>query len=254
GFGFAPNNPNYVLGQNVLSLFPQSNVVGVPGVLEFFRGEAPNHTRVHNYLFRSDLVQSDKTSFSARYAIQFLNQLHDSTLPVQANYSGNGALREAVNQNLNLGLSHNFSSAWITEFRLGYSRFKVEETPQDEDFNTASIGLPLASMPTIMLNGFDSQYSGARPALNGGFTSWADFFAGGTVFEQFSALDCLFPFARLGSPLGAPLRRRDTTVFLANNTSWSAGKHGVKFGFDARRLYNHLFDGSFARGFMYSSN
>src|SRR5262245_10248006 len=66
GFGFAPNDPNYVFGQNVIGLFPQSNVVAVPGVLEFFRGEAPNHTRVHNYLFRSDLVKSEKTSFTAR--------------------------------------------------------------------------------------------------------------------------------------------------------------------------------------------
>src|SRR5262249_1922264 len=148
GFGFAPTDPNYLLGQNVLSLFPQANVVGVPGVLEFFRGEAPNHTRVHNYLFRSDLVQSEKTTVSARYAIQFLHQLHDSTLPVQPNYAGNGALREALNQNLNLGVSHNFSPGWITEFRLGYSRFKVEETPQDDGFSTGSIGLPLASMPT----------------------------------------------------------------------------------------------------------
>lgn len=255
GFGFAPNDPNYVLGQNILSLFPQSNVVAVPGVFEFFQGEAPNHTRVHNYLFRSDLVKSEKTSFSARYAIQFLDQLHDSTLPVQANYPGNGALREAVNQNLNLALSHNFSSAWITEFRLGYSRFKVEETPQDEDFNTASIGLPLASMPTIMLNGIDSQYSGARPAANGAFAGWADFFfSGSSGFKQFPTLDYQFPFARLGSPLGAPLRRRDTTAFFANNTSWSAGKHGLKFGYDFRRLYNHVFDGSFSRGFMYSSN
>ena len=253
-FGFGPSDPNYVLGQNIISLFPRSNVVGVPGVLEFFRGEAPNHTDVHNYLFRSDYVYSANTSLSARYAIQFLNQLHDSTLPEQSNYPGNGAVRDALNQNLSIGFSHTFNPDWISEFRVGYNRFNVDETPQDSGFNTASIGLPLASMPTIMLNGFDSQYSGSGPAINGGFTSWSDFFAGGSGFEAFPTLDYLFPFARLGAPLGAPLRRRDTTAFFANNTSWSYRKHAVKFGFDYRRLDNQLSDASFSRGFMYSSN
>lgn len=253
-FGFASTDPNYVLGQNIIGLFPQSNVVGVPGVLEFFRGEAPNYTDVHNYLVRSDFIHSEKTTLSMRYAIQFLDQLHDSTLPEQGNYPGNGAMRDALNQNLNLAWSHNINTAWITEFRAGYNRFKVTETPQDAEFNPASIGLPLSGMPTVMLNGFDSQSSGSGPTINGAFASWSDFFTFGTGLEVFPTLDYLFPFARLGAPLGAPLRRRDTTAFLANNTSWSRGRHGIKFGFDFRRLNNHLSDASFSRGFMYSSN
>src|SRR5205085_9431703 len=47
-FGDGANDANFIIGQNYLSLFPAANVVGVPGVLEFYQGEAPNHTTVHN--------------------------------------------------------------------------------------------------------------------------------------------------------------------------------------------------------------
>ena len=249
---FAANNPNYVLDQNILGLFPKSNVVGVPGVLEFFRGTAPNNTDVHNGLFRTDYVQSKNTSYTARFVIQDLNQLHDDTLPTQSNYAGNGAFRDALNQNLSLTATHSFSQAWITEARVGYNRFAVDEKPQDQNLNVGALGLPGFQMPTIMLNGLNTQYSGSGPGREGAYTGWSDQFHGSPA--MFATLDYQFPFARLGAPLGAPVRRRDTTLFFDDNTSWSHGKHGVKFGFDVRRLDNRLSDGSFSRGFMYSSD
>jgi hypothetical protein len=69
-YNFASNDPNYQFAQSVLGLYPEANVVGVPGVLEFFRGEADNYTHVHNYSVRTDIVQSDKTNWSARYSLQ----------------------------------------------------------------------------------------------------------------------------------------------------------------------------------------
>jgi len=259
GFGFGPTDPNYVLGQKILGLFPQSNVVGVPGVLEFFRGQAPNYTTVHNALVRSDYIHSDKTSFSARYAMQFLNELHDNTLPRTPQYAGNGAFRDVVNQNLNISYTHTFTPAWITEARVGFNRFRVNETPQDHNLNASTLGLPNAALPTILLNGIDPQYSGAGPFFEGATAGWSDFFnaAFGSGFfsrEQFPTLDHLFPFARIGAPLGAPTHRRDTTLFFADNTSWTHGKHAFKFGAEVRHLDNEYTDSSFVRGFMYSQN
>jgi hypothetical protein len=259
GFGFSRTNPSYVLAQNVLGLFPKSNVVGVPGVLEFFRGQAPNYTDVHNALLRSDYIHSDKTSFSARYAMQFLNELHDDSLPRQTQYAGNGAYRDVLNQNLNVSYTHTFTPAWITEARVGFNRFRVNETPQDHNLNAGALGLSKTSMPTILLNGIDPQYSGAGPVIDGATAGWSDFFnaAFGSGFfglEQFPTLDHLFPFARIGAPLGAPTHRRDTTLFFADNTSWSHGRHAMKFGAEFRHLNNEYNDGSFVRGFMYSQN
>ena len=245
---------SYALDQNILSLYPKSNVVGVPGVLEFFQGQAPNYTHVHNGLFRSDYVYSQKTDLSLRYVIQDLNQLHDDTLPEQSNYIGNGILRHALNQNLSATVSHTFSSNWVSDARVGFNRFGLTENPQDAGFDARTLGLPDAQLPTILLNGLDPQYGGASPAINGAFAGWSDVFVINQTVDLFPTLDGRFPLARLGAPLGAPYDRRDTTWFFADNTSWTYGKHGVKFGWEYRRLDNRVEDFSFARGFMYSSD
>ena len=83
-----------------LSLYPQSNVVAVPDVLEFYQGYAPNYTNVDNYLGRVDFTQSDRTDWTFRYNLQNLSQLHDDTLPSSSVYPGNGAQRAVLNQNL----------------------------------------------------------------------------------------------------------------------------------------------------------
>ena len=153
-YGFTPTNPNYVFGQSVLNLFPAPNVTAtpgctpgpscvpgvVPGVLEFFRGEAPNFTHVHNGLARLDYVYSDKSSWTFRYAGQGLSQLHDDTLPAQASYPGNGAFRGALNQSFSIGYSHTFSPTLINEVRVAVNRFNISERAQDAGFDATTLG------------------------------------------------------------------------------------------------------------------
>src|SRR6185312_10228793 len=94
-----PHANDYKIAQSILNLFPASNVVAVPGALEFYQGVAPNFTNVHNALVRADYKRSDSLKFNIRYAGQLLDQLHDDTLPEQSQYPGNGANRKAQNQN-----------------------------------------------------------------------------------------------------------------------------------------------------------
>lgn len=257
-FKFASNDPNYVMDQKILSLYPASNVVGIPDALEFYRGEAPNFTNVHNLLLRSDWTLSHKTTISARYVGQFLKQLHDDTLPLGNLYRGNGAYRDALNQNLDLTLTHNTSSALITELRAGSNRFYVKETAQDQALDARTLGLPNAALPTFFLTGIDPQTSGQTPFSGGGFlqafrhsgaaTNWED------AFGLFPTLDGLFPLTRLGAPTNTPNNRRDTTEFLGSTTSYSVGKHAFKFGAELRHIDNRLTDAGLTRGFVYSGN
>ncbi|MGH9670994.1 MAG: carboxypeptidase regulatory-like domain-containing protein [Terriglobales bacterium] len=273
-YAFPATDPSYVLNQDILGLFPAPNVTGpgtVPGVLEFFRGEAPNFTHVHNGLARVDYVYSDKSSWTFRYAGQGLTQLHDDSLPEQANYPGNGAFRHALNQNFSIGYSHTFSPTLINELRLGVSRFNLRETAQDAGFDATTLGastctvkgqanlacnLPNSAMPTILLNGLDTQSSGATPfsgfaggPVNGAFSGWSDL-----ISAMEPSLDYYFPMARLGAPLSAPSARRDTTWSVGDNVSWTKGKHTVKFGAEFRDLSNRVNNGAWSRGFIYSSN
>ncbi len=248
-YAFPSTDPSYVLADNVVELYPVANVVGVPGVLEFFRGTAPNYTNVHNFLLRTDYQQSERSSWTARYVAQKLAQLHDASLPEQPNYPGNGALREALNQNLSTSFSHGFSSSVINEVRAGYNRFRVEESAQDKNLDATSLGLPSPALPAFFLSGLDYQSNGATVLAEAAFAGW--FFGSAPLFPT---LDGFFPFARMGAPLSAPSERRDTTLFFADNLSWSRGRHSMKMGFDFRHLNNGVLEGGFARGFVYSSN
>jgi hypothetical protein len=250
--------------RGILSLFPNSNVVGVPGVLEFYQGEAPNYTNVHNGLARVDIVKSASDSFTLRYVAQGLNQLHDDTLPEQANYPGNGAFRGALNQSFNATWSHSFSSTLINEARFGFQRFHVNEAAQDASFDATTLGnpgpniygtasnYPNRALATILLNGMDAQYSGAVRGTDGAYCSWFEFFAVGPC--QAPTLDYLFPFARLGAPLNAPSEQQDDTWTVADSVSWTRGKHSIKFGAEFRNLNNRTFNGAWQRGFVYSSD
>jgi len=247
-----------------LSLFPAANVIGVPGVLEFYRGEAPNFTHVHNGLARIDIVKSQANSFTLRYVAQGLNQLHDDTLPEQSTYPGNGAFRNALNQSFNATWTHTFSSTLINEAHFGWQRFNVKETAQDANFDATTLGSPnlnvygtAANFPnralsTILISGMDAQYSGATRGTDGAYCTWQEYFF--VLPCQAPTLDYLFPFARLGAPLNAPGSQRDDTWTLADSISWTKGKHGIRFGGEFRNLNNHSYDGAWNRGFVFSSD
>ncbi|HVP44651.1 MAG TPA: TonB-dependent receptor [Terriglobales bacterium] len=268
---FASNDPNFVMAQNVLSLYPAANITSaadgaVPDALEFYQGEAPNYTHVHNFVGRMDWVQSSSSSWTFRYVLQKLNQLHDDSLPEQSNYPGNGAFRDASNHSATVSFSHNFSPRLVNEARVSFTQFRIDETAQDASFDATTIGLPTRQMMTFLLSGLDTQYSGAVNAFfcgfcisNGAFAGWGEFWPT-AIFFPFSSspmlptLDGLFPMARMGAPLNAPSQRRDQTWMAADNLSWSHGKHSLRFGGEYRRLGNRFMNAAFSRGYAVSGN
>ena len=259
---FPPGSPGYLdaqFAQNVLSLYPQSNVVAMPNVLEFYQGQAPNYTNVDNYLGRVDFTQSDRSDWTFRYNLQDLSQLHDDTLPASSVYPGNGAQRSVLNQNMVLTFTHRFSDRFSNVIRGGLTRFQVTETPQDANFNASQAGLPSGPMRTYLLSGIDPQYAGAAAGVNGAWGGWFDavwnppyFSTGVPVITP--SLDGLFPFARLGAPLSAPGKRRDTEGELMDNMVWFKGKQTVRAGVDLRRLQNVFDNSGFSRGLVVSGN
>lgn len=253
GFGFLATDPSYVLGQNILGLYPAANVVAVPNVLEFYKGFAPNSTDVHNFLLRSDIVQTDKTSWSVRYAAQLLDQLHDATLPATATYPGNGAKRDAVNQNLNVSYNHSFNPAMVLEAHAGFNRFQINENTQDESLDAKTVGLPYDLMPTFLLSGLDTQYSGASNGVAGAYGGWDDSFWFGTTW-MLPTLAGRFPMARIGAPLYAPSEQTDNTWFLSTTFAWNSGRHAWKFGGEYRHQNNDMIQGGLFRSLVYSSD
>ena len=252
------------LAQNILDLYPQSNVQAIPDVLEFYRGYAPNYTNVSNYLGRLDFDQSEHTSWTARYNLQQLSQLHDDTLPSSSVYPGNGAVRGALNQNAVLSLTHRFSDNVTNVLRGGFTRFQVTETPQDASFNASQIGLPSGQMRTYLLSGLDPQYTAAMPGSLGASAGWINSvwlpLYDQLNFQQASApvvtpsLDGLFPMARIGAPLSAPGKRQDSEIEFVDNLTIVKGKHLFRTGIQVGWLQNIFNNSGFNRGFVVSSN
>jgi len=248
-----------LIAQNVLSLYPVSNVVAVPGVLEFYQGQAPNYTNVNNYLGRLDFNQSGNSNWTVRYNAQQLSQLHDDSLPNSATYPGNGAIRDALNQSLAVSFTHAFSDKLSNVAHLGWTSFRINETPQDQNFNPSSVGLTAFShMPSFFLSGLDPQYAGAQPGVLGAFGGWDDA-VWTTYLPPFygimaPSLDGLFPFARIGAPLSAPGQRHDSQLELVDNVSIVHGKHSLRLGVEVRWLRNTFNTGGFSRGLVVSSD
>lgn len=263
GLGWAdPEIPqSYAIAQNVFGLFPKPNRFGIPAALEFYQGLAPNYTHVDNLLFRGDWSLgggsskgfSRKHDMTARYSAQRLNQLHDDSLPSGTLYPGNGAFRDAVNQSASFAVTSFLSPRLSNDFRVGANRFQVLETAQDAGFNASQIGLAPGAMPTVFLSGLDLQYVNCYFACGApAMMSWQD--AAQSNGLMLPTLDSLFPMARIGAPLTAPSRNRDTGGFISNQMAYQAGRHSVKFGGEFRLYQNQYTSGGQTRGFINSTN
>jgi hypothetical protein len=263
-----------------LGLYPGANITGGGSstggwnIFNFYRGTAPNFTHVHNVLVRPDIILPHGQSLSLRYTGQTLDQLHDDSLPAQADYAGNGAERFAQNQSVALSLNGKLfggaSHYGDNELRVGFTQFRLDELPQDRHSGAN------AYLPTFILSGVDSQYAGAAKGTPGAFGGWFDSFwasCGGSVgaghcpnYGQSPAvwqspspvtpsLDGEFPLARLGAPLVAPAAHRDSEAQLYDVLSLRLlSKHIFNVGGNLQYDQNYLFDGSLTRGLVVSNN
>ena len=124
---FTPGTSGYqdaFIASKVLALYPQPNVVAVPGVLEFYQGQAPNFCEC-GQLHRTPSISISRTSqpWTLRYNLQDLHQLHDDSLPSSSTYPGNGSITSALNQNAALTFTHQFSPNLMNEARVALTRF-----------------------------------------------------------------------------------------------------------------------------------
>ena len=167
-----------------------------------------------------------------------------------------------LNQNLVGTFTHRFSDQFTNIIRGGFTRFQVQETPQDANFNGSQLGLPSGPMSTYLLSGLDPQYAGAccpgnpMPTLTergvDGTTRC------GLRLRTFQSLhrrwtDC---FRLLAS---AHLWARPENVRTVNSNFWttssgSKGKHTVRAGVDFRWLRNVFDNGGFSRGMVVSND
>ena len=271
--------PDAALAQSTLRLFPAANVgqVGASlvtgsgtGVMGFYRGQAPNYTHVHTVQIRPDVSLATLGTLSFRYTGQLLDQLHDDTLPAGGSYPGNGADRRAQNQSAAVTYNLPFRQS-RNLLNIAFTQYRVDDVAQDRGFTGNPLNLGTGSMPTVVLAGIDPQTTATTKGGQGAMGGWYDSFwntkcPGGAVCSGVNSasrspspitpsLDGDFPFARLGAPLSAPSKRRDTEAFLSDALDLHVGhRNTLTVGGEYRYQQNFSFDGGMARGLIVTNN
>lgn len=271
--------PDAALAQATLKLFPAPNVgqTGTSlvagsgtGVMGFYRGQAPNYTHVHTVQLRPDISLATLGTLSFRYTGQLLDQLHDDTLPAGGSYPGNGADRRAQNQSAAVTYNLPFRQS-RNLLNIAFTQYRVDEVAQDRGFAGNPLNLGAGSMPTVVLAGIDPQTTATVKGGQGAMGGWYDSFwttncPGGPVCSGVNSasrspsaitpsLDGDFPFARLGAPLSAPNKRRDTEAFLSDALDLHLGhRNTLTVGGEYRYQQNFSYDGGMARGLIVTNN
>ncbi len=191
----------------ILSLVPLPNF-GAPGaVARNFFYQAPQSSNTDQGDIRVDQVISQNNNLFARFSIANNYQPAVGSFP---GFIGGGT--DAVNNNLQGALSdiHIFSPAVVNELRLGYVRHNgsLYGTGQNGTTTALKDGMALFPGPVVGFPSISFNYSGAASAGSSEFSSW-----GG----------------------GDPNLNIETRLQLADNLSWTRGKHSFKLGGDVRR-------------------
>lgn len=190
----------------LLSRYPASNIEGRTfGFNNYFR--APSDADdTDQYDFRVDHNLSDSDRVFFRMSIRRQFRVNQSPLPVEAGGQG-GQTVDLNGDNLAFNWTHSFSPTLHNEARFGFTHFPTRfDTLIQEPLN-ATLGIKGAPGDTFG-DGFDQGFSFFN--ING--------------------------YNNLGTPCCWPNINNMDNIQIVNNLLWQKGNHGIKFGFDYRRL------------------
>ena len=208
--------------QNLLALFP----VGASGTgsnPNFF-GSGTNLLNSDNFDTRGDGYASEKMHIFGRYSFQqftregpglFGTNLGGTALPgdpSQGQFAGTSNVR---NQSIAGGFDYTLSPTWLTDFRFGYFRYRVQTMPGGFGTTPATT----AGIPGLNLN----QTTSGMPAFTVSIPGAANYY---------------FGYSLGPAQCNCPLTEHEHQYQFVNNWTKIRGNHTFKFGADIRYAYN----------------
>jgi hypothetical protein len=233
GMVFDPNSgdPATGVGRRVFSTNGQVNVIPVAAPMQKILGYLPlpnNGTDIFNnyiaglsqkfnvdqYDGRVDYVLNEKTHLFSRYTIADFNRQSPGAFgdeaggPSPFGFAGQALDR---NQSAAAGFDHAFSPTLITDFRMGFYRYRIRTQPQGVGTTPATdAGLPGLNTGTPETSGMPAFYVNG----DGGFN---------------------FGYALGVNQCNCPLKQTENHFQWVNNWTKELGNHSIKFGADIRR-------------------
>lgn len=210
--------------QNLLALIPLPNTTGTTALSDNFTNSGNNTLDSDGFDFRSDFAATNKLNIFGRYSFQQFTRsgpglfgvaLGGHALPSDpsvGDFAGNSSVR---NQSIAAGFDYSFSSKWLTDFRFGYMRYRVNVSPGGVGTTPAAD----AGIPGLNLDDVTS----AMPAF--------------TIHSPGSS-DFQFGYSLGVNQCNCPLTEQEHQYQFVNNWTNIRGKHTIKFGADVRYAYN----------------
>jgi outer membrane receptor protein involved in Fe transport len=212
--------------QNLLKLIPLPNIEGVTRDNPNYVGSGTIKFNEDLWNTRWDYFSSQKLQFFGRYS--FADYRMDS--PGIFGFAGGGrgfdevapfaGISRTRNQSIASGFNYTVNDSWLTDFRFGWFRYRVNVDPGAGDTTPAGdAGIPglnndsfTGGMPAFLLNGYGP---------------------GGNTGNQFN-----FGYALQFARCNCPLRQNERQFQFVNNWTNLRGNHTIKFGADVRRALN----------------
>jgi hypothetical protein len=214
-----------VQAQNLLRLIPLPNIEGTVR-------DQPNYVGSGTIRFNEDLANTrwdyfwGHTHLFGRYSLAdyrmdspgiFGELVGGRGFDEVAPFAGVSGTR---NQSIAAGFDRSLGSNWLTDFRFGWFRYRVNVDPGGGSVNPATeAGIPglnvddfSRGMPAVLLNGYGP---------------------GGNTGNQFN-----FGYALQFARCNCPLRQNERQFQFVNNWTKLQGNHTIKFGADIRHARN----------------
>ena len=216
-----PNNRISSQARTLLNLLPGPNATGIRNNFTS-GGNGPFNANAFN--IRSDYAHSRNLSIFGRYSFQDFDLtgrgvFDTPTVAVGGRgigLNGFGAQSKSRNHSIATGFNYTLSPTWLTDFRFGYFKYRVNVNPNGLGSTPATdAGIPRLNTGDVLTSGM--------PA----------FFINGVVDMEFG-----YGLSDRLNRCNCPLIQNEDQFQFVNNWIKILGNHQIKFGADIRYARN----------------
>jgi len=223
----SPQAQNLLNGTSASPAFPVGATNPAAPLNNNFFGSGTGLLNSDAFDVRGDGYASEKWHIFGRYSFQqfsrsgpglFGVELGGFAIPQDPSVGSFAGTSKVRNQSIAGGFDYTLSPTWLTDFRFGYFRYRVQTAPGGVGTTPATAAL----IPNLNTT--------EQPLITSGMPQFRANIPGATQFEFGYSLDV--------NQCNCPLTEKEHQYQFVNNWTKIRGNHTIKFGADIRYAYN----------------
>jgi hypothetical protein len=220
--------PQGRLSQQSLSLLSNIPLPNLPGIVDNFSTSGPDVFDGDQFDVRDDQYVGENLHIFGRYSFARFERTKAGAFGFEvggpdlsgARFAGSSKVR---NQSLALGFDYTLNPNVVTDFRVGYFRYRVNVLPGGVGTSPAAdAGIPGLNLDEFFTSGMPA-FGIETPGLRGNFDDRRTF---------------KFGFSLFANGCNCPLAQLERQLQLVNNWTFARGDHSLKVGGDLRFAKN----------------